>query len=51
MVDIDFEVINKVLRDATRRRIARFLWEEGPLEYSDIMRKLNLKSTYRLNYL
>jgi len=40
----------KVLKDTTRRRILRLLAEEGPLEYSEILRRLGLKSTGRLNY-
>ncbi len=40
----------KVLKDPTRRRLIRLLAEEGPLEYSEILRRLNLKYTGRLNY-
>ncbi len=40
----------RILRDPTRRRILRLLAEEGPLEYSEILRRLGLKSTGRLNY-
>ncbi len=39
-----------ILKDPTRRRIIRLLAEEGALEYSEIMRKLGLTSTGRLNY-
>jgi len=40
----------KVLKDTTRRRIIRLLAEEGPLEYSEILRRLGLKTTGKLNY-
>ncbi len=44
------EEVARILRDPTRRRILRLLAEEGPLEYSEILRRLGLKSTGKLNY-
>jgi len=44
------EELIRILKDPTRRRIIRLLVEKGPLEYSEIMRELNLTSTGRLNY-
>ncbi len=47
---MESEEIARIFRDPTRRRILRLLGEEGPLEYSEILRRLGLKSTGRLNY-
>ncbi len=47
---MELEEAARILRDPTRRRILRLLAEEGPLEYSEILRRLGLKSTGKLNY-
>ena len=50
MKEIHIDDAIKVLKDTTRRRIIRLLAEEGPLEYSEILRRLGLKTTGKLNY-
>ena len=40
----------KILKDPLRRRIIRLLAEEGPLEYTELLKRLGLKSTGHLNY-
>ncbi len=40
----------KILKDPLRRRIIKLLAEEGPLEYTELLRRLGIKSTGHLNY-
>ena len=47
---VELDNVLRVLKDPVRRRIIRLLAEKGPLEYSELLRELGIRSTGRLNY-
>ncbi len=46
----NLDSVLRILKDPLRRRIIKLLAEKGPLEYSELLKELNIKSTGHLNY-
>lgn len=50
VLPIDWSTLHKVLRDETRKKIILTLQTYGPITYTDLMNRLEITNTGRLNY-
>lgn len=47
---VDFQTLHGILKDPTRREIIRYLYDKGPLSYTELMKLMRIKNTGKLNY-